>query len=61
VLASQTLGELHALMEDYSYQEFIQVHNQLTPKQQTELKAICDRDTQMQMAAIHHCLDPLIV
>lgn len=52
VLASQTLGKLYALMEDYSYQEFMQVYNQLTPKQQAQLEAICDRDTQMQMAAI---------
>jgi hypothetical protein len=49
VLASQTLGELYALMEDYSYEEFMQVYNQLTPKQQAEIDAICDRDTKMQM------------
>lgn len=51
VLVSQTLGELYALMEDYSYQEFMQVYNQLTPKQQAKLEEICDRDSQMQMAA----------
>jgi outer membrane lipoprotein-sorting protein len=49
MLASQTLGELYALMEDYSYEEFMQVYNQLTPKQQAEIDAICDRDTKMQM------------
>lgn len=53
VLASQTLGELYALMEDYSYAEFMQVYNQLTPLQQAELDAICDRDTQTQMAALN--------
>jgi hypothetical protein len=36
-------------MEDYSYEEFMQVYNQLTPKQQAEIDAICDRDTKMQM------------
>lgn len=49
ILTAQTLGELYALMEDYSYEEFMQVYNQLTPKQQAEIDAICDRDTKMQM------------
>ncbi len=53
VLAAQTLGEFYALMEDYTYAEFMQVYNQLTPKQQAKLNAICDRDTQMQMAALN--------
>lgn len=53
VLASQTLGELYALMEDYSYEEFMQVYNQLPPKQQAEIDTICDRDTETQMAAIN--------
>ncbi len=53
VLSAQTLGELYALMEDYSYEEFMQVYNQLTPKQQAEIDAICDRDSKIQMAAIN--------
>lgn len=52
MLSAQTLGELYALMEDYSYQEFMQIYNQLQPKQQAKINAICDRDNQMQMAAI---------
>jgi hypothetical protein len=52
MLSAQTLGELYALMEVYSYQEFMQIYNQLLPQQQTKIKAICDRDNQMQMAAI---------
>lgn len=56
VLTSQTLGELYALMEDYSYEEFMQVYNQLTPKQQAEIDAICDRDTKMQMQ-MQYCSD----
>lgn len=53
ILSSQTLDELYALMEDYSYQEFIQIYNQLMPIQQAAINAICDRDNQKQMAAIH--------
>lgn len=40
MLTAQTLGELHALMEDYSYLEFMQIYNQLTPEQQAKLSAI---------------------
>ncbi|MBD0344730.1 MAG: hypothetical protein ICV63_07845 [Coleofasciculus sp. Co-bin14] len=53
-LAARTLGELYALMEVYSYEEFMQVYNQLTPKQQAELDAICDRDTQLQLAVVKY-------
>lgn len=53
VLAAQTLGELYLLMEDYSYEEFMQVYHQLTPNQQATLHAICDRETQMQLAALN--------
>jgi hypothetical protein len=53
ILAAETLGELYALMEDYSYQEFLEVYNQLTPTQQAELDEICDRDTNLQIAAIN--------
>lgn len=49
ILAAQTLAELYALMEVYSYQEFMQVYNQLTPEQQAKIDAICDRDTQLQL------------
>ncbi|HEY9611509.1 hypothetical protein [Allocoleopsis sp.] len=52
MLSAQTLGELYALMEVYSYQEFMQIYNQLQPKQQEKMKAICDRDSQIQLAAI---------
>ena len=52
MLSAQTLGELYALMEDYSYEEFIQIYNRLLPKQQAKINAICDRDNQIQMAAI---------
>jgi hypothetical protein len=53
VLAAQTLGELYLLMEDYSYEEFMQVYHQLTPNQQATIHAICDRETQMQLAALN--------
>jgi hypothetical protein len=53
ILSAQTLDELYVLMEDYSYLEFIQIYNQLMPKQQAAIDAICDRDNQKQMAAIH--------
>ncbi|HEY9635404.1 MAG TPA: hypothetical protein V6D14_18515 [Coleofasciculaceae cyanobacterium] len=52
-LAAQTLGELYALMEVYSYEEFMQVYNQLTPEQQAQMNAMCDRDTKRQLAAIN--------
>jgi hypothetical protein len=53
ILTAQTLGELYALMEDYSYLEFMEVYNHLTPKQQTEIDGICDRDTSNQITAIN--------
>ncbi|HEY9601512.1 MAG TPA: hypothetical protein V6C85_07880 [Allocoleopsis sp.] len=53
VLAAQTLGELYLLIEDYSHEEFMQVYHQLTSKQQATLHAICDRETQMQLAALN--------
>lgn len=49
ILAAQTLGEIHALMEDYSYMEFMQIYNQLTPEQQAKLDAIDERDSKAQM------------
>lgn len=52
ILAAQTLSELHALMEDYSYMEFMQIYNQLTPEQQAKLHAIDERDSKAQMLAI---------
>ena len=53
VLAAQTLGELYALMEVYSYEEVMQVYNQLMPEQQANINAICDRDTHLQLTAIN--------
>jgi len=53
MLCAQTLGELYALMEDYSYEEFMLIYNQLLPKQQAVINAICDRDSKSQMAAIN--------
>ena len=50
MLAIQTVGEMYALMEDYSYMEFMQTYSQLTPQQQRVLDAIYERDCQMQMA-----------
>jgi len=44
MLAAQTLGELHVLIEDYSYMEFMQVYNRLTPEQQAKLNVIDERD-----------------
>ena len=52
MLCAETLGELYALIEDYSYAEFMQIYNQLMPKQQAKIEAICDRDSQMQMSAL---------
>jgi len=48
MLAAQTLGELHALMEDYSYLEFMQIYNRLTPAQQAKLNAIDEHDCTVQ-------------
>lgn len=53
ILAAQTLGELYALMEDYSYREFMEVYNQLTAKQQTALDKIRDRDITIQLAILN--------
>lgn len=53
ILAAQTLGELYALMEDYSYREFMEVYNQLTAKQQTALDKIRDRDITNQLAILN--------
>ncbi|MBW4649188.1 MAG: hypothetical protein KME06_10830 [Kastovskya adunca ATA6-11-RM4] len=53
VLTAQSLREYYALMEDYSYEEFMEVYHQLTFEQQGEIDAICDRDTAMQLAAIN--------
>ncbi len=52
MLATQTLGELYALMEDYSYTEVMAVYNQLPPSQQAKFNQICRRDTQAQLDAI---------
>lgn len=52
MLATQTLGELYALMEDYSYIEVMAVYNQFTPSQQAKFNQICRRDTQAQLDAI---------
>ena len=51
MLAAHTLGELHALIEDYSYMEFMQVYNRLTPEQQAKLNAIEERDCTVQLVA----------
>lgn len=55
MLAIQTVGEMYALMEDYSYLEFMQTYSQLTQEQQRTLDAIYERDCQMQMASISVC------
>lgn len=49
MLAAQTLGELHALIEYYSYMEFMQVYNLLTPEQQAKLNEIDERDCTVQL------------
>ncbi|HEY9796997.1 MAG TPA: hypothetical protein V6D30_15245 [Leptolyngbyaceae cyanobacterium] len=49
MLAAQTLGELQALMEDYSYLEFMQIYNRLTPAQQAKLNAIDEHDCTVQL------------
>lgn len=54
MLKTQTLGELYALMEDYSYLEVITVYNQLPPPLQAKFNNICLRDTQAQMTAIYN-------
>jgi len=59
ILAAETLGELHTLMEDYSYMEFMQIYNQLTPEQQTKLNAIDERDTKAQILATNTAKSPV--
>jgi hypothetical protein len=49
MLTAQTLDELYSLIEDYSYLEFIQIYNQLTPEQQAKLNAIDERDSKVQL------------
>lgn len=45
---AQTLGELYALMEVYSYEEFMQIyHHHLTPEQQAKLNEIEERDSRI--------------
>ncbi len=51
MLAAQSLGELHVLIEDYSYMEFMQVYNRLTPEQQAKLNVIDERDCKVQLVA----------
>jgi hypothetical protein len=53
MLATQSLGELYALMEDYSYLEVMTVYNQFPPALKLKFNHICLRDTQAQMAAIY--------
>jgi hypothetical protein len=55
MLAIQTVDEMYALMEDYSYLEFMQTYSQLTQDQQTRLDAIYDGDCQMQLATVSFC------
>lgn len=52
MLATQTLGELYALMEEYSYIEVMAAYNQFPPSQQAKFNQICLRDTQAQLDAI---------
>lgn len=52
MLTAQTLGELYSLMEDYSYQEFMELYHQLPLQQQARLKAIDARDNYIQLVAI---------
>lgn len=50
--SAETLGELYALIEDYSYVEFMQTYSQLTPEQQAKLNAIEERENYHQLVAI---------
>ena len=54
MLSVQTVGEMHALIIDYTYVEIMEVYNQLAPEQQTRIVALCDRDTQEQITASHN-------
>ena len=56
MLYAQTLGEMYALMEDYSYQEFMEIYHQLQPQEQGKMNVICDRDNHSQLAAINSAL-----
>jgi hypothetical protein len=49
MLSVQTVGEMHALIIDYTYVEIMEVYNQLAPEQQARIVALCDRDTQEQI------------
>lgn len=53
MLSVQTVGQMHALIIDYTYVEIMEVYNQLAPKQQARIVALCDRDTQEQITATH--------
>ena len=53
MIAAQTLGELYALMEDYSYLEVMAAYNQFPAVLQAKFNDICCRDTQAQLAAIY--------
>lgn len=56
MLYAQTLGEMYALMEDYSYQEFMEIYHQLQPQEQVKMNVICDRDNHSQLTAINSAL-----
>lgn len=49
MLSVQTVGEMHALIIDYTYVEIMEVYNQLAAEQQARIVALCDRDTQEQI------------
>ena len=51
MLSVQTVGEMHALIIDYTYVEIMEVYNQLAPEQQARIVTLCDRDTQEQITA----------
>lgn len=52
MLTVETVGEIHALIVEYTYEEIEQAYNQLTSQQQTYITAICDRDTQIQLSLV---------
>ena len=54
MLSVQTVGEMHALIIDYTYVEIMEVYNQLAPQQQARILTLCDRDTQEQICASHN-------
>ncbi|MFP4099765.1 hypothetical protein [Coleofasciculus sp.] len=53
LLKAQTVGAIYSVIEDYTYQEFEQVYQELTPNQKVRLETIRDRDTHHQLLAIH--------